>query len=708
MATLMADAADKVHPVALFVRPRSIAVIGVSAKPGSAGRNVAAHLLLNDFPGALHLVGRSGGEVEGHPVLTDPDELPMGIDLAVLAVPAAGAKEALEACARRGVRAVTLFASGFAEVGNREGQDELVRIADAAGIHLLGPNCLGYSNSVDRIGISFAGPNRMNPLPKDRRDPAVAILSQSGGLMAYAAVALKQRNLPAAFTISTGNEAGIGLADFVDFLVDDPAAAVIVMYLEEVRDPQALLAAARRARDAGKAIVLVHPGRSAQGRAAVQSHTGALAGDYAVMQVHLARAGVVLVETMEDLVDVTEILARFPVAPVKSPGVLTFSGGFCALAHDYFEQLDIALPPLSPETVAGLTPQLPSFTPPRNPLDLGTQTIWQPELCEIGATAFMKEENVGSLLVAIAATTPPSQRSYAKHFVDALSDKRKPAILAFGIGDILPEFKALIDEQRIILSASIERSMRALAYVTHYGEGLQRAVVTPAPFGGLPDLAPGTQSEWVGKYLLSAIGVPTPPGALATDVEAAVKIASEAGYPIVLKGQAAALPHKTEAGAVLLGIADEAALRVGWDRIHANVAKAAPGLVLDGVLVEAMAAKGLELMIGATRDPQWGPILLVGLGGTWVEALGDVRLLPADLAPEDIVAEIRRLRSAKLLDGFRDMPPLDVEAVAQAAAAIGRLMLTRREIGEIDINPLFVHAKGQGVTAADALVVVSD
>jgi len=249
--------------------------------------------------------------------------------------------------------------------------------------------------------------------------------------------------------------------------------------------------------------------------------------------------------------------------------------------------------------------------------------------------------------------------------------------------------------------------MRALAAVTHHGRALERAARSASygPFDVLPTLGAGTQPEWLGKQLLAAIGVRIPEGGLAADLAEAEDIAARVGMPVALKAQAASLAHKTEAGGVLLGIGDIAALREAWTTLHANVEKAQPGLKLDGVLVERMAPKGLELMIGAKRDPKWGPLVLVGLGGIWVEALGDVRLLAADMAEADIVAELHQLRSAGLLGGFRGAPPVDVAAVARTAALIGRLMLTRPDIVEIDLNPVFVHADGEGLTAVDALVV---
>ena len=461
--------------VELFMRPRSVAVLGVSAKPGTAGRTVLANLRLNGFAGDVHVVGRSAGEIDGHDVKLSVDDLPEGVDLAVFTLPAGGVKESLEACARRGVRAVTIFSSGFAEVGNKAAQDELAAIAANAGIALLGPNCLGYTNLVDGLPIGFANARTVATVPKDGKHPAVAMVSQSGGLMAYASLTLAARALPVSYTVATGNEAGVGIPDFIDFFVEDPVTRVIALYLEEVRDPQDFLAAAARARAAGKSLVAIHPGRGEKGKAAVQSHTGALAGDYEVMRTHFRRAGVVLVDTLEEWVDVIELLARYPEPPTKGPGVLTFSGGFCAIAHDFFEDLGLEMPSLTEQSRAALAPQLPSYIPPRNPLDLGTQAIWQPELTGIGTAALVGDEAVGSVLIAINSGTAKSQANYGPYFVDALKDRSKPAILGFPAPELNVEFEAAVRDNGLILSRSLERSMRALARVTHHGRDLERA-----------------------------------------------------------------------------------------------------------------------------------------------------------------------------------------------------------------------------------------
>jgi len=250
--------------------------------------------------------------------------------------------------------------------------------------------------------------------------------------------------------------------------------------------------------------------------------------------------------------------------------------------------------------------------------------------------------------------------------------------------------------------------MRAIALYTRYGRMLARPRVsaTPEPIRGLPKLGKGAQPEWLGKTVLAAAGIRVPDGALAGTADEAVMVAERIGYPVVLKAQAATLSHKTEAGGVILNLANESAVRAAWKALVANVKRAAPDIALDGALVEKMSPKGIELMVGAKRDPDWGAVLLLGLGGIWVEALGDVQLLPVHADEAQIAEALRKLRSARLLTSFRGVPPADIEAVTRAVMAIGRLMQTVPELTEIDVNPLMVHAKGQGVTALDALIVV--
>ena len=697
--------------ITALMRPRSVAIVGVSAKPGSAGRVVLELLGNNKFSGPVYLVGRSSADIEGRKVLAGIDDIPEGVDLAVLTLPAGAVREAVEGCVRRKVKVAVIFASGFAEVGSDgvSEQDRIGEIARAGGLALVGPNCLGFMNFAEGFSAVFFSPQPTPRLPAGTTG-AVAIVAQSGGLGSHLQSGLNTRGVPVSCWISTGNEAGLGLADFIQYLLDDPVTQVIALYAEDIRRPQEFIDIAGEALRRGKPIVMMHPGRGVKAKEAARSHTGALAGDHAVMRTLVEHAGVVVVDTLDELMDVSEILARFPKPSKGDLGVLTFSGAFCGIAHDFCEDIGVNLPPLSAETLNHLTPLLPAFLPPKNPLDLGTQTIQQPELLQTCVEALLRDPAIGGLAISIPATSPRHSVIYIEGIIAASKTSTKPVALAI-LGDaspLAPEFTAAVLKNNVVLSRSSDRTLRAMGKVIAYGNRnlalAQRKVVPLAPVQ-IPELGQGPQPEWLGKKVLAALGLKVPAGDLARSVEEAVSIAGRVGYPVAMKAQAARLEHKTEAGGVVLGVADADEVRKVWATLHENVQRAQPGLKLDGVLVEAMSPRGLELVVGARRDPRWGPVLMVGLGGIWVEALGDVRLIPPDLTEDEIVVELGKLKTVKLLQGFRNSPAVDVRAVASAAAAIGRLMRARPEIAEVDVNPLMVHPAGHGATALDALII---
>ena len=346
---------------------------------------------------------------------------------------------------------------------------------------------------------------------------------------------------------------------------------------------------------------------------------------------------------------------------------------------------------------------LPAYGNYGNPLDVTAG--FSPDSLPIATKALIDDPNVGMLFISF----PISYAAVVKAFNKGMADSPKPKVMV-ALGDtwqLAPDIMQAVNESPAVFSRSSDRMLRAITLYTRYGRSLARTRVAadPAPFPGMPKLGKGAQPEWLGKKILSAAGIRVPDGELARTPDDAAAVAKRVGYPVALKAQAAALSHKTEAGGVMLNLADEAALRAAWATMQQNIKRAAPGVTLDGCLVEKMSPKGLELMIGAKRDPAWGTVLLLGLGGIWVEALGDVRLLPVDADETQIVEALHKLRTAKLLTGFRGAPPVDVEAVAKAVLALGRLMRTTPGIVEIDVNPLMVHAKGQGATALDALIV---
>ena len=687
--------------VARFLRPRSVAIIGMSTRAGSAGQIILQCLKVNNFQGDVHLVGRTDEPIDGRSVLKSPDELPEGVDLAVFTLPAAAVREAMEACARRKVGSALVFAAGFAEVGDYATQDAVSATARAAGLAVVGPNCLGITNNVDGLWLHMLFARQAIRGVEN----GVAIVGQSGGLLGHFQRAADGRGIPVSYVISSGNESGLEGTDFLEFLVEDRATRVVVLYCEEIRRPQAFLAAIRSARAAGKPVVLMQAGRSAKARKSAQSHTGALIGDFEIMRTQVEDAGAIVVSTMDEVMDLVEILQRFPVPPTKGPGILTASGAYVGLTNDFAEEIGLEIPELEPATLRKIADVLPSYGNYGNPLD--TTAGFTPPMLPGVTKTLIDDPNVGMLFISFPINTPAP----IKGFNEGMAHSPKPKVMV-ALGDtwkLGPDVEAAIKESPAVFSRSSDRMLRAIAHYTRYGRLLARTRIagTAAPLAGLPQLGKGAQPEWLGKKVLAAADIRAPEGALARMPDEAAAVAKRIGYPVALKAQAAALSHKTEAGGVALNLKDEAALRDAWGSMMQNIKRFAPDVSLDGALVEKMSPRGVELMVGAKREPGWGTVLLLGLGGIWVEALGDVQMLPVSADADQIVEALGRLRSKKLLEGVRGAPPADVDAVVQTVLAIGRLMRAVPEIIEIDINPLMVHAKGEGATALDALIVAA-
>ncbi|TWH25982.1 acyl-CoA synthetase (NDP forming) [Aminobacter sp. J15] len=693
--------------VARLLKPRSIAIVGAQPERTSIGGGVLGNLEDFGYEGEIHLVSRSKDEIRGRPCVKTIGDLPKGIDVAVLIVPQVAIMDSVRACIEREIAAVVVYTSGFAEAGEegRRQQEELSAICRENCIALLGPNCMGYTNYVDGIPLTFEPVEVAGVKEGSKR---VAIIAQSGATAANMRFAMHARAIDVSYVIATGNEATLGAEHFVDFLLDDEQNAVIGVYVEQIRNSGLFIAAARKARSKGVPIVLLHPGSSERGRAAAQSHTGALAGDHAVMQTILRNEAVALVDTMDELFDVLAILARFPTPPAGGAGIVTNSGAIRGLCFDFAEKVGLELAQLSPEIKAEMETLVPPYVHVDNPFDIGTTGFANPAIYGTSVEVLLKQQDIGLTLLSYAGGSPKMQLAKSDAIIPVYKRADKPVILNI-IGDDYPldeQFMKDVRESGIPFFRSPERAMRAMAAVASYADALAALKQSaPAPTVSVRVEGSGVIPEYAGKKVLADLGLRVPRGAMAGNVEEAARIASDIGYPVVIKAQAAALSHKSDVGGVIINIADEQALRAAWEKLHAQVMSAKPGLLLDGVLVEEMAKPGLEMVVGARRDPQWGPVVLVGLGGVWIEALADARLLPATASRSQVLAELRKLKAAKLLGPFRGQAPRDVAAVADAVVRLGALMLSDPAIAEVDINPFIVGAEGEGAIALDALFV---
>ncbi|RPA64773.1 CoA-binding protein [Gordonia oryzae] len=709
MNTVLAPA----HRLDRLLAPQSVAIVGASTTPGALGASVLDNLERGGFPGAIHLVNPRRPLIGDRQAVASIDELPEGIDCAILAVPGAAVLDAVRALAARRTGAVVIFSAGFAEGGEagRAAQNELSAIASQSGMLVLGPNCLGLVNHNAAAALTFV---ESTIAPTTARERALGIVSQSGAMAAVLGVVVSARDIPISLSVSTGNEAATGVEDFVEHLVADDQTHVVLMLVEQFRDPQRFLAAAAAARRAGKTLVLLHPGTSDAARESAATHTGAMAGDHAVMATLVHRAGVIRVDTLEELADVGEIALRSAPALPEGPAVIGESGAFKALTLDLAERVGLPLPAVDDAGFPSLRDAVPDFVALSNPLDITAQGLVDPEIYRRVIDATLADPRFGSVIVNLIQT---DERTTAIKIPPVLAALRaapptKPVIVA-GMDEGAPVDDATVAALRelgVSYFPSPERVLRALARLTDAATGAVRPPkAAAAASAALPSPGP-VIAEYRAKEYLASFGIPFPEGGFAANADEAVRLAERVGYPVVAKAQSAALSHKSDAGGVLLGLDDPAAVRDAWDRLHANVGAYDPSICLDGVLIETMGAQGIELIIGGRREPGWGPVLLIGFGGVTAELNRDVRLIAADLSADEVAAELLQLRGAPLLTGFRGSAPCDVDAVAQLVATLGSVMLAAEEITEIDLNPVVVRPGEQGATAAialDALIITA-
>jgi acyl-CoA synthetase (NDP forming) len=466
---------------------------------------------------------------------------------------------------------------------------------------------------------------------------------------------------------------------------------------------------AQRARGVGKQIVLLHPGRSNAARESAATHTGAMAGDYAVMRTQVERQGVLMAENLEELGDLLEIAMRCATLPTGGAAVLTESGAFKALTLDLCEQLGLDLPALANDNAPLLRAALPEFVPVSNPVDLTAQALVDPDLYRRTLSALLQDDRFGSIVLGIIQTDAATSKIKFPPIIAAVQElePRKPVIFAgLDEGAAVPlHYIAQLRALGVPYFPAPDRALRAVARLSALASrDFTVSHAAPTPLAERPAI--GVVPEYRAKQLLATSGIPFPPGEFVTSLEQAHAAAIHMGFPVALKAQSAELPHKSDAGGVVLGLSDRTKLAEGWAQLHANIARHRPGLVLDGVLIEKMGRTGVELIVGARNDPEWGPVILAGFGGVQAEVLQDVRLLPANLTNEGIVRELKLLKGSALLGGFRGSAALDVTAVAELIARLGRLLLAEPAIREIDLNPVIVYPHGEGVVALDALMLV--
>jgi acyl-CoA synthetase (NDP forming) len=699
--------------------PANIAIVGASEREGSWSRGVWESLRRFGYEGPVYPVNPRYDTIwGGMACYRDLVSLPTAPDHVVVLVPGEAAVSMVEEAAGAGARSATIFASGFGEGGSTEGSElgrRLAEIVARTGIALSGPNCLG----------NMSAPNKLLTIPDDRilapETGPVAIFGQSGGIVMAVNRSLASRGIAVSYAVTSGNELGANAADYIQFFAEDPGIRVIACFIEALHEPESFIAACRAAHQAGKPVVLLKIGGSEASRAAALAHTGSLAGSLDCFDAVTRNNGVVRVDTLDDMVEVTHFFARASAPKGTRVGAITFSGGLKGLMMEAAERTGVTFPDLTPATLSELETILGVGTSLGNPLDAGFTAL-------SSRNAYMKcieimraDPNVDLLLLqeelpGVAGTNRKIENMRMVNQMVAEQAEKPIAVAAF-ISYMMTDYSRALarDINHLPFLHEINKALRAVGAAGRYGQSLDlRPEVEPLapkpsesdvilaaarPLGGWRIL-----DEAQGKQLLRAYGIPSPVENVAETEEGAISAAEKIGYPVVLKLLSHRILHKSDRGGVLLNVGNSVDVREGFRRLSNILSSEGEA---PRVLVAAQARGFVEVAMGIQHDPEVGPVVMFGGGGTLVELYRDVGFGPAGLSRAEAVALIEKTRVSKLLTGYRGGPPHDVEAVIAALVGLGRLARDHGAIIEsLDLNPFAVLPAGQGGFALDALIVL--
>jgi len=703
-----------------LLSPDSVAIVGASGDDHSLRGRLTHYLIEHGFPGPVYPVTRSQEEVLGHKAYAAIADLPEAPELAVILVPAAHVVAAIEHCGARGIPAAIVISSGF---GEEEGEAAAARdtalraIAKRTGMLIAGPNSEGLVNPLRPLVATFSPVfhDATQPLlPQSSKARPIAVSCQSGALTFAFLSRGRDRQLRFTYQVSAGNQTVLEAHDYVDWVLDAGGADIFLCYLEGIRDTARFRAVADKAARAKKPLIVAKVGRSDAGRRAASSHTGALAHAGAADDAIFRHHGIIRGDDLDHMVDVATAFAYCPLPKGNRVAIITGSGGSAVWMSDILSAHGLELPVIEDHLQERIMALLPSYGSAQNPIDATAQAIGEvgyAPLVEIVA----QSERIDTILL-ISSMANENRAGKLAEEMNAIGARiDKPILLstyttasAAAIGTLagagIPCYTSM---------PSCARAIRALVDYGAFQERLaRRPAAPPAPSPAREEVARllaasgPVLTEVASKALLACYGVPLPAEVLATNEADAVAAAAKIGGAVALKVQSPEIMHKTEAGAVMLNLSGEAAVRDGYRAVLARARAAHPAAQIDGVLVQAMARPGRDIILGVVSDPDFGPMLMVGLGGIHVEVLKDVAFAPVPLGTEEALALLDELKGAALLDGVRGEPAADRAALARLMVALSRFAADHADqVAEIDLNPVIVHPAGEGLTIVDALIV---
>ena len=686
-----------------LLHPRSIAIIGASDDPARIGGRPLAYTRDAGFAGPIFPVNPRRATIQGLPAFPTIADVPEPVDTAIVAVPAPAVVETVEACAGAGVKAVVVFSAGFAETGGdgRRRQDALTAIARAAAMRIVGPNCLGIYNSANGFYATFTTTlEAAHPVPG-----GVGLVSQSGAYGSHLSLLATRRRIGIRFFVTTGNECDVDVAETIGWLARHPDISVIVAYIEGVADRDRLLASLAAARERGKPVILQKVGRTEIGADAVRSHTATLAGSDAVYDGVFRQFGVHRARDAEEMLDVA-YAASFGALPAsRRVALMSISGGVGVQMADEAVACGLEVTPMSDRAQARLKAQLP-YASPRNPVDITAQAFNDLGLIRSNLDVVLEEDAYDAIVAFF--TFVAAAEAMVEPVREILQDARRRhpdrllVLSIVGPPDVVQHYEAA----GCPVFEDPSRAVRAVAALARLAESFHRPRATPPPVSPVEPLPPAPLGEAEARRILAEAGLPMVASRLCGTVEQATEAAAALGLPVALKIASPDIAHKSDVGGVALDLDTPGAVADAFTAVTDKARAACPRARVDGVLVSPMVRGGVEMILGVQHDPTFGPVVMCGLGGVFVEILADTSFRPAPFDDAEAHRMLRELQGYPLLAGARGRPPADVDALAAALAALSRFAAAHAErLESAELNPVAVRPAGQGVIALDALLV---
>jgi acyl-CoA synthetase (NDP forming) len=686
-----------------LLAPRSVAVLGASSDATRIGGRPIAYMRAQNFPGALYPVNPNRTEIQGLKAYPSVADLPETPDVAIVAVPAEFAAPAIDDLAKRGCKAVVMFTAGFAEMDDAGAvaQARMVATARAAGMRLLGPNCLGVFDARRAYYATFSS-SFDSGWPVLGR---IGIASQSGAYGTHLYTLARNRGIGASLCVMTGNEADVTVGECIGWLAENPEVDVIAVYAEGIREAPGLIAALEAARAAKKPVVMQKVGRSELGTKAAKSHTASIAGDDAVTEAVMAEFGVYRARNSEEMLDIAHTATRKIYPAANSLGVITVSGGAGVLISDVAESLGLAMPEMPVEAQQKLRALVP-FCAPRNPVDATAQVSNDVSLVKTFTESMVRDGGYASVLGFFSMTASSRRWPQIREQLNMVRAEYPDRLYVLSV--IVPqERRDELEADGWVVHEDPTRAVTAIEAMGRFGAGFTARLTAPAPVMSAVSLPAATPSEAEAKRLLGAAGIASAPEEACSTVEQAVAAAAGFGFPVVMKILSADIVHKSEIGGVLLDVGDADGVRNGFGLLLDRAKAAAPSARIEGVLVAKQLKGGVECILGIHRDPVFGPMAMFGLGGIFVEVLKDVVFHRCPFGIDTAEAMIRSIKGAPLLLGARGRKTTDIKALAEMLSRLSAFAVAAGDrLQAIDLNPVFAMPAGEGAFAVDAVIEV--